>query len=183
MKFPVSANEVWNNFKMKFIRLPCQKPFKNIVQSGEHSYGPIVDLTKLVVLFEQWSHRAHFPICRVTVFNGIVKNACKRLGNSSCHVLHQLCWDHLVTMQATYAHWSLSVSFQREIYLCDEFTEASEFVCAPVFKDCFDTLMISKILTIILFFSQRYIISHGNKVFIEQFGNFLFVSNNPVFFF
>lgn len=133
--------------------------------------------------FEQWSHRAHFPICRVTVFNGIVKNACKRLGNNSCHVLHQLCWDHLVTIQATYAHWSLSVSFQREIYLCDEFTEASEFVCAPVFKDCFDTLMISKILTIILFISQRYIISDGNKVFIEQFGNFLFVSNNPVFFF
>ena len=35
----------------------------------EHSYGPIVDLTKLVVFFVQRSHRAHLLASRITAMN------------------------------------------------------------------------------------------------------------------
>ena len=66
--------------------------FKNIVHSREHSYGPTVDFTKLIDLFEQGSHR------RITaVFNGVVNNACN---NNSCRFFNQPWWDRIVAWRA-----------------------------------------------------------------------------------
>ena len=46
-------------------------------------------------------------------------------------------------------------------------TEAGRFVFAPVLKDYFDTQMMSKIIAIILFLSQRYITNDVYKVFVK----------------